>query len=151
MIPSALGPAGIDERVQEIKAKMASFFGTSEDSQSFQAAMSNAAGKQISGQLSGSIGGGYSPMGIDGLGLSPDGAQPLRDMATQAAKKHGVDPNLYLALINQESSFNPTARSDKGALGLAQLMPGTAADLGVTDRLNPAQSLDAGAKYLAKM
>jgi soluble lytic murein transglycosylase-like protein len=67
---------------------------------------------------------------------------------TAAAKKHGIDPALLAGLVKQESGFNPTAGSSAGARGLTQLMPGTAAGLGVTDVLDPIQNLDGGAKYL---
>lgn len=65
-----------------------------------------------------------------------------------AAKKYRLDPALLAGLIKQESGFNPRIGSPAGALGLTQLMPGTAAELGVTDRTNPRQSIDGGAKYL---
>src|SRR5215218_10391249 len=69
---------------------------------------------------------------------------------TAAARKHGIDPALLAGLVRQESDFNPTAGSPAGARGLTQLMPGTAAGLGVTDVTDPAQSLEGGARYLAQ-
>ena len=68
--------------------------------------------------------------------------------ARAAARRHGVPEDLFLRLVRQESGWNPTARSHKGALGLAQLMPGTARALGVDPR-DPHQNLEGGARYLA--
>ena len=65
-----------------------------------------------------------------------------------AAASNGIDPALLKGLVSQESGFNPNARSGAGAVGLTQLMPGTAASLGVANPLDPAQSLQGGAKYL---
>jgi soluble lytic murein transglycosylase-like protein len=65
-----------------------------------------------------------------------------------AAASNGIDPALLKGLVSQESGFNPNARSGAGAVGLTQLMPGTASSLGVTNPLDPAQSLQGGAKYL---
>lgn len=67
--------------------------------------------------------------------------------ARQAARRHGVPEDLFLRLVRQESGWNPAARSVKGALGLAQLMPATARTLGVNP-LDPGQNLDGGARYL---
>lgn len=69
--------------------------------------------------------------------------------ARAAARRHGVPEDLFLRLVQQESGWNPNARSIKGALGLAQLMPGTARVLGVNPR-DPLQNLDGGARYLAQ-
>ena len=73
---------------------------------------------------------------------------PFGAEITAAASKHGIDPALLAGLVKQESGFNPNAGSPAGARGLTQLMPGTAAGLGVTNVLDPIQNLDGGAKYL---
>ena len=64
------------------------------------------------------------------------------------ARAHGVEPELLQALVKVESGFNPRARSPKGAVGLGQLMPETAARFGVQDRFDPAQNLGGAAQYL---
>jgi soluble lytic murein transglycosylase-like protein len=73
---------------------------------------------------------------------------PFAAEITSAAQANGLDPALLAGLIKQESGFNPTAGSPAGARGLTQLMPGTAAGLGVTNVLDPVQSINGGAKYL---
>ena len=76
------------------------------------------------------------------------GATPYAAQISAAAARNGVDPGLLTALIRQESGFDPNAGSPAGAQGLAQLMPGTAAGLGVTNPFDPVQSIEGGAKYL---
>ncbi len=70
-------------------------------------------------------------------------------MAKSAARKHGVPEELFARLVQQESGWNPRAKSHKGAMGLAQLMPMTARSLGV-DAWNPQENLEGGARYLAR-
>lgn len=70
--------------------------------------------------------------------------------AKAVARKHGVPEDLFLRLVQQESGWNPGAVSNKGATGLAQLMPGTARKLGV-DINDPRQNLEGGARYLKMM
>jgi soluble lytic murein transglycosylase-like protein len=81
-------------------------------------------------------------------GALPAGAAQYGSLIDAAAKKNGVDPKLLTALVWTESSFHPEVVSPSGAIGLAQLMPSTAATLGV-DPTDPAQNLDGAARFLA--
>jgi soluble lytic murein transglycosylase-like protein len=65
-----------------------------------------------------------------------------------AARQHNVEPALIHAVISAESAYNPLAKSSKGARGLMQLVPETAARYGVTDMLDPKQNIDGGTRYL---
>ncbi len=69
----------------------------------------------------------------------------------QAAARNGLNPAVLYGLIEQESGFDPSARSGAGALGLTQLMPSTATSLGVSEPLDPAQSIEGGARYLSQL
>jgi soluble lytic murein transglycosylase-like protein len=69
----------------------------------------------------------------------------------QAAERYGVDPAVLHGLIQQESGFDPGAQSSAGASGLTQLMPGTASSMGVSNPLNPTESIEGGARYLSQL
>lgn len=72
-----------------------------------------------------------------------------RSYAIQMAQQYGIPPDLFLRQLNMESGWNPGAISPKGATGIGQLMPGTAAELGV-DPSDPYQNIDGSARYLAQ-
>lgn len=73
------------------------------------------------------------------------------NVVNQISKKYDVDEKLVQALIKQESGFNPKAKSKSGAMGLMQLMPSTAKNLGVQDPYNMVQNVEGGVKYLKSM
>ncbi len=86
--------------------------------------------------------------GLVGYQATP---REVDDAIEQAARRHNVDANLVRALIRVESNFNSKAVSRKGAMGLMQLMPGTARQLKVSNPFDPGQNVDAGVRHLKKL
>ncbi|MBF0454880.1 MAG: lytic transglycosylase domain-containing protein [Magnetococcales bacterium] len=78
-------------------------------------------------------------------------ADPFHSVISDAARRHGVQSALIKAVIKAESGFNPMAVSRKGAVGLMQLMPGTAKRYGVLNRLDPVANINGGAKMLREL
>lgn len=83
--------------------------------------------------------------------VAPPPAVPFGDLIRSAARKHGLDENLIAHVIAAESNFNAKAVSRKQAQGLMQLRPQTAAHLSVANAFDPAQNIDAGARYLKQL
>jgi soluble lytic murein transglycosylase-like protein len=79
------------------------------------------------------------------------GVTAYDDLIAQHAARHNISPDLVRAVIQAESGFNRWAVSPKGAMGLMQLMPATARDLGVIDPFHPAENIRAGVAYLAQL
>lgn len=76
---------------------------------------------------------------------------PHADLIGEAASYYSLPPALLLALVQVESRFNPRAVSRRGALGLTQLMPATALDLGVLEPFDPSQNVFGGARFLRSL
>jgi soluble lytic murein transglycosylase-like protein len=102
--------------------------------------------------------GASDPSGVVGSSSLPSYAQggegeadQYEALINQAAARNGLDPAVLHGLIQQESGFDPNATSGAGAAGLTQLMPGTASSLGVANPMNPAESIEGGARYLGEM
>jgi len=87
---------------------------------------------------------------IPNVGLAATSGS-FEGMIQQASARYGVDASLVKAVIRAESNFNPGAVSSCGAQGLMQLMPATAAGLGVDDPLDPAQNIDGGVRLLRQL
>jgi len=77
--------------------------------------------------------------------------EALRDMAARIARQHGVDASLVHAVIQIESRYNAFAVSPRGAMGLMQLMPKTAARFAVENAFDPVENVDAGVRYLKEL
>jgi len=80
-----------------------------------------------------------------GPGLVP---ASYHDYINTSCEKYGVDPSLVHALVKVESDYNPFALSNKGAMGLMQLMPQTATDMNVKNSFSPQDNVDGGVRYL---
>jgi soluble lytic murein transglycosylase-like protein len=99
----------------------------------------------------------HEPAAVAGASILPangcDSLHPglVRRYVETVAQREGLSPDLLQAVIFRESSFRPCAVSTSGALGLMQLLPGTAADLGVEDPFNPGENIDAGARFLSSL
>lgn len=101
------------------------------------------------------VGPSSAPYAVESTGALPtpslDAGTPYRWLFESAGERAGVDPALLAAVARQESGFDPRAVSPAGAQGLMQLMPGTAAGLGVTNSFDPVQAVHGAATLLRQL
>ena len=118
-----LGFSGVEQRIQEIEAKLDQIYGRTSNAKTFS-------------------------LPPNPPQTSPADPEELAELADRVADEFQIDRNLFRALIRAESGWNPRAISPKGAMGLTQLMPATAQALGVRDPFQPLENLRGGARYL---
>lgn len=93
----------------------------------------------------------YEPLQGTAVPAGAGAGEQYGALISAAAERNGVAPAVLHGLIEQESGFDASAQSSAGASGLTQLMPATAATLGVADPLDPAESIEGGARYLGEL
>ena len=81
----------------------------------------------------------------------PSNHSKFEEIISEAATRHGLDPDLIRAIIQIESGWIPDARSPKGAIGLMQLMPDTSSNLAVSNPFDPKANILGGTKYLSRL
>jgi len=91
------------------------------------------------------------PVSEPSFACPPLPASELDTLVDDAAQREALAPNLLRSVIRQESAARPCAVSSKGAMGLMQLMPATALQLGVADAFDPKENVDAGARLLKQL
>src|SRR5665213_2533208 len=91
------------------------------------------------------------PIAVSAPEPEPVRAISLEQIVADAANHYGVDVDLLLSLIHAESSFDLNAVSPKGAMGLMQLMPDTAAQFGVRNPMDPVANIEGGTRYLSEL
>lgn len=162
-----LGPDGVRQRMEQIRDRLA-LLQSPADGFAAEVTSTTSAARTTAGRpapMAGSlprnlpITSGLAPLDPMTSGASLMGpiggptsdTSSIHQMIDEVAAEHGVDARLFRALVEQESGFNPNARSSAGAMGLTQLMPGTARMLGVQNPFDPRENLNGGARYLAQM
>jgi soluble lytic murein transglycosylase-like protein len=138
-----------DADILRVQARIDQIFGVNPDQALGTPVLSNAPQSgHFAAMVQGALGNQAAPEQAGAAAIPP--AQ-IENLVQSNAATWGVDPALIRAVIANESNFNPNATSSAGAQGLMQLMPQTAASMGVTDSYDPAQNVWGGTRYLRAM
>lgn len=146
----SMGPSAVSARMRQIQARLDSVFPK-------PGSRASASGEPFHLKpMYGTIGkNGVTPLNPFGQAADVEGGptapDELKVKIHMAAQNAGLDPLLFEALIGQESGYNPQATSNRGAMGLSQIMPDTARSLGIADPYDPDSNLKAGARYLSQL
>ncbi len=144
------GEAAVQARVAQLQAMIEGTRAAATGSTYAPSAGAPAGGASFAAALQ-AAGAGYAGAATASAGAGAAGSSSYDGLIQAAAARNGLDPAVLHGLIQQESGFDPSAQSSAGAAGLTQLMPGTASSLGVANPLDPAESIEGGARYLAQM
>lgn len=156
------GPAAVKERMEQLRSSLDR--ATGRDTGEFKAQLDATTPGGKPNPMSGSIGSGMAAnLGVNGslppvspaefeMVEPPKATKPqIQGLIAQVAREQSMDQRLLRAVVEAESDYNSHEVSSKGAMGLMQLMPDTAKEMGVKDVFDPYQNLTGGAKYLKKM
>lgn len=140
-------------RIQNLQSALGAWSPDSQTNDQIQDSFASIFGETLKQQLMGSADSQalFDTQSTGKLPMVSHTPAELESLIQQASNKYGISVDLLKGVIKAESSFNPNARSQAGAMGLMQLMPQTAASLGVKDAYDPAQNIEGGARYLKKM
>ncbi len=131
-----------DSGIFRIQARIDQIFGVDPQDQPTTPTISNVPNGRFASMVQQQV------AGQDGSAAGPQATPAIEQLVQTNSAAQGVDPDLIRAVMANESAFDPNATSSAGAQGLMQLMPQTAAEVGVTNSYDPSQNVAGGTRYL---
>jgi soluble lytic murein transglycosylase-like protein len=131
-----------DTGIMRIQARIDQIFGVDPQDQPTTPTISNVPSGRFASMVQ------QQMAGQEGGAGKPQATPAIEQLVQSNSASQGVDPDLIRAVMANESAFDQNATSSAGAQGLMQLMPQTAADVGVTNSYDPSQNVAGGTKYL---